>query len=117
MPETITTAAVLRRARELIGSREAWTTKAAARRRDGRPVNPRDQDACRFCSLGAIMRAGIDSGLPEVSSASDRAVFVLGSVMSEMSRTSCAIADFNDHHKHADVLKAFDVAIERESAA
>lgn len=34
--------------------RRGWCTGAPAKNADGKPVGPRDKDACQWCAIGAI---------------------------------------------------------------
>lgn len=45
---------ILLLARSLICESTQWTTKAFARNQDGRVVHYASQDACKWCSAGAV---------------------------------------------------------------
>ena len=103
-----TPADVLRRARELIATPEQWTQGVAARDDGGASVAYMDPEACKFCMLGAVWRAGADAGIGALTEG-------VGARAEATLRASVRghLADFNDHPKrrHATVLKAFDRAI------
>lgn len=94
---------ILKDARALISDPKHWTRRVEAR--SGRKkVEPWAPEANRWCSLGAMYRVGNDVRLGNYR---------------EWHKASVALNDamggwiglFNDHHTHAEVLAAFDVAI------
>ena len=97
------TVAVLLRARELIADERQWCKRSFARTWLGVPVPIRSAFVRRYCALGAIMRAARELGFPVKDA--ERA---LGW------QTICGVADWNDaaERTHAEVIAAFDAAIE-----
>ena len=92
---------VLTKARDLISSPERWTQGASARSANGCPVRVSCPDAVSWCALGAIEKAAGNRNEWLDEMAKLRAV--VGS----------SIIRFNDFHTHAEVLAAFDKAIEK----
>jgi hypothetical protein len=95
-----TTAEVLKQARALISDEANWGQHLFARNADGDIVAPEDEDACRFCALGALIRAG------QVGNHHRLAALALS-----IETGGEAVNIFNDTHTHAEVLAAFDAAI------
>jgi hypothetical protein len=97
------TLAVLVRARELIADEGQWCKGAFARSWLDIPVPVRSVFARRYCALGAIARAGRELGFPveDAESALKR-------------QTVSGIVGWNDAAgcTHAEVIAAFDAAIE-----
>ena len=88
---------ILKAARAKIERPECWTQESLRRDACGQPCGRRE--AVCWCSMGAIY----DTTLLGVA---DGAFSALKSVCGDN------IADFNDTHTHAEVLEAFDKAIE-----
>jgi hypothetical protein len=86
-------------ARKLIEKEENWTQGAYARLPDGTPTDEDGPSVSCYCSLGALSKAG-NFWTPQ--KAYDYLYAAMGS----------SITDFNDTHTHAEVLAAFDAAIE-----
>lgn len=103
----MSTLEILTAARELISDRKKWTKGETARDSRSRTVSPRDERAVRWCSFGAVVKV---TG-PDYSAAwcakrtMDRHIPEIG------------LYHFNDTHTHAEVLAAFDKAIEAERRA
>ena len=87
----------LKAARERIADPSSWTQGSAARDHKGVERAPDDDDATCWCAWGACWIASKHNGALEE----------LGEAMGTMS-----IGEFNDSHTHAEVLAAFDKAIE-----
>ena len=83
--------------------REGWCQGAFAANARGEAVGVEDDDACRFCALGAIDRVAYSSN--ESRLASDCLERVIG----------CEAAGWNDHEERTkeEVLAAFDAAARR----
>lgn len=96
----MTTADTLRAARALIERPERWTQGAMARRADGLRCRHEDDAACRWCTSGAVRR---------VAQSGEEAAAALRRLYEVMKTTP---PDFNDSHTHAEILAAFDRAIE-----
>lgn len=100
----MTTVEVLRKARALIEDPEKWTQGHDARDADGNWAGIHSLQAHSFCATGALMRAGGD----------------VRSDAYEALREQMGVnflMEFNDSAEtsHADVLAAFDRAIEVSS--
>ena len=57
--------ALINRAREIIQDPACWTQSVAARDQSQRAVNPRSNDAKKFCALGALTKASHEQGLSD----------------------------------------------------
>lgn len=97
----MTTKEVLIKARALV--EKGWTKGAGARRANGASVYPDDNEACRWCILGAVNAAEYH----------DRELRLRAITKLKAAIPKAGIADFNDDPAttHADVLAAFDRAI------
>jgi hypothetical protein len=94
---------VLVKARELVSAPERWTQRSFARSSLGNTVKATSRHAVCWCTFGAlqVFGAGVES----------RAYRMLRSEVGGF------LGKFNDTHTHAEVLAAFDAAIEAERAA
>jgi hypothetical protein len=95
---------VLIAARKKIERPECWTQRAYARDEEYSTVSPSDKLAVCWCSIGALCAVTDDNG--QFAHARDS----LAAVLDGMS-----VFCFNDTHTHAEVLAAFDRAIELET--
>jgi hypothetical protein len=96
------TAALLRRAKARIAKPSAWCQGGLARDLKGKPTGYDMRSAVSFCMIGAALRDGADNATK------DEALQML----QEAVRGS--VSSFNDkpHRDHADVMAAYDRAIE-----
>jgi hypothetical protein len=94
---------ILKAGRAKISLVENFTTGTYGRNPKGKSVKP--EEACCWCSLGAIVAvSGVSYyRFPEVLAALEDSM-------------DGDIPDFNDSHTHAEVLAAWDEAIEKEGA-
>lgn len=90
----------LKAAKAVITDPNKWTQRAFARDKDGVMVGSIDPSAVCFCSIGAI------NSLKLSNYASSKLQSELNDFMSG------DIADFNDNCTHAEVMAAWDRAIE-----
>lgn len=95
MAKQLTTKQVLIRARKLI--KKGWTQKVMARNKYGHTVSLENPNACRFCALGALAKAGPNGAYYEA-----RNILV---------NLTGGIASFNDNHTKQEVLDLFSRAI------
>jgi hypothetical protein len=96
------TVEVLQKARALIEKRRNWTQGAWARTRWLRfYVVPEARNAYAFCASGAIRRCAGEG--TRLESRAWRALYTA---------IDMSVIGFNDTHTHAEVLDAFDRAIE-----
>lgn len=104
------TAEMLRAARALIDTPEKWTQRQFAKDAAGHTIDFVNPDAVCFCACGALRRLHGING---------RVERVLADAMSSPSGEVAAvrIVNFNDTHTHAEVLAAFDRAIEEAERA
>lgn len=100
---------VLIAARKRISKREHWTKGVMARDRIGLPTSDRADDACSFCSIGAV-RASSASGVLVNAATNELWISLKGLI---------EISDFNDDRSttHRQVLALFDRTIKRLRAA
>lgn len=102
---------VLVKARALIEKPENWTTGAYVRNAGGSELDTLlHEDAARYCASGAITRALYEGGDFDIEY-EDSVCDIVARAMEGDS-----IPAFNDSHTHAEVLAAFDKAIEAERA-
>ena len=109
----MTTLQILKAARELISEPERWTKDAEARSPIGRSVRHESPNACRWCVLAAIWRAG---GPPPPSGYGTGAIGAL--LDAGGFGDSISLLDYNDdpNTTHADILALYDRAIALEEA-
>ena len=90
-------------ARKLIEAPERWTQHTYAKTKNGLEVSSRDRRAVCWCSAGAYNKVteDMDYSSPKALLAWDALVSATG-----------IVTKFNDTHTHAEVLAAFDKAIE-----
>ena len=106
------TVELLRKARDLI-EQKGWTRGAYARTAGGTPVPVHDPDACRFCSVGALIRASLDT--PESSQEEyDTARRLFVRQIKSFASDDTVIPAWNDAPSRTvfDVLAAFDRAVQ-----
>jgi hypothetical protein len=119
---------VYKEAREILSDPSRWTKGALARNSDGVITRVGDDDACTFCTLGAIQRAAIkleivsgDIGFvyQHPSESLARPILEVRNAPSGLSHDDKIefVTDFNDdkHTEHKDVLAMFDKVVERLS--
>lgn len=99
---------LLEKAHALIKDPAHWTQAAAARDADGKPCPPDSPDAVCFCSVGAICRVTYE---PVVKST--LLAVVRGQIDPEDSM-KYSLTVFNDHSDHAEVMQAWERAIEQQ---
>jgi hypothetical protein len=97
----MTTVEALRKARDLIEDPNRWTTGAFARDARGVPIDACNEGARYWCALGALRRY-CPFGNPEGRRAHQLLEEASGDILDS----------FNDTSTHAEVLTAFDRAIE-----
>jgi hypothetical protein len=97
---------ILKSARERIAKPEAWLQEELAVTKDGMPCGTMHRDAARWCSVGAIFATGCS---PDEGTSAKHALYLAAGTLAS------TLIDWNDNHKrtHADVLAAFDRAIEK----
>lgn len=88
-------------AKALIDTPEKWIQGNAAEDAKGNQISPHDVAAVRFCSVGALGHVFSDD---EYGDAVDYLKSHLGGYG--------FVAEFNDTHTHAEVMAAWDRAIE-----
>lgn len=92
---------ILTKARALISDPARWTQRSAAKDVSGNDVLANSPKAVCWCSAGALLKASRRSSIGFVP---------MGTLSQEM---EFSVSYFNDSHTHAEVLAAFDKAIER----
>lgn len=94
---------ILKLARAKIERPENWTQGTYARDANRKKVGAKSEKAVCWCSLGALV----------VASGSDLYDPAVRSAMTQLGRINGQVVwCFNDTHTHAEVLAAFDKAIE-----
>jgi len=94
---------VLRQARALISDRDHWMCGNYASGPNGKARKPNDEDAVRWCALGAIIRVG------GYSLGADRAVRALQ--MNTFAVARLGVSGYNDTKGHTAMLAVFDQTI------
>lgn len=103
---------ILRKAREILSKRGAWTTGDYACDKNGEPVDANDDKASRFCMLGALSRA---SGVAPHALCFDAVGKARAAIEGVVGVAS--IVEFNDRQtRKAPVLAAIDKAIAKLEA-
>lgn len=105
----------LKNAKALINTPEKWTQKAYARDAGGNDIDDASTGAVCFCSLGALWRTKRDLSLSVAMVG--RGTDALRDALEELEGGCLYVAMFNDSHKHADVMKMFDLAIAKAGGA
>jgi len=116
---SIITREILLKARTLIADPKHWTKGEMARTQSGRPTTTTSPTACQWCSVGAITKAAREVDPSYDTNACYGAMTGLRLVTREVMekegyqddlRNNLAV--FNDTHTHAEILSAFDKAID-----
>lgn len=98
---------LLERAHALIKDPAHWTQFAPARDHKGNPCGPNNPDAVCFCSVGAIQ--SVSCGITQST--------LIHAVRGQIERTNptrYALSAFNDTGTHAEVMQAWERAIEQQ---
>lgn len=98
----------------LIEKPEHWTKGAYARNEKGETRWSTDEDATCFCSLGAMGR--VTCRLEEKNDHRGNSIYYRGVGYLEAAMGEC-VSVFNDEHAHAEVMAAWDKAIEAAKRA
>ncbi len=102
MPATLE---ILKAGRALIENPAHWTQRAFAIDCGGVDVGASSPNACSWCSIGALLKAGNHDPLTPGRRHLEQAIEqILGFAMD--------LDDFNDTHTHSEVLQVWDKAIE-----
>lgn len=104
---------VLSAARQLIADPARWTQDVAARDMAGEPVLPHARTAARWCAIGAIDRTCGQLDDAEQAPLYLAAILQLAQACEHL--YDCGTITANDHHGHAAVVAAFDLAIKDEA--
>lgn len=107
-----TTVEILKAGKALIESPKNWTQRRYARNAQGEMVAYESENACKFCSVGAVKRAAFD--LDGLDGDSFQAETALNKALDHMSGWPTGVIYYNDYHmrKHAEILHLFDRAIQ-----
>ena len=97
---------VLKRARELISDENNWCKGALSRDKNGEDVWVSTEHACSWCASGAIIYAAKELGVSEKGRIS------IMDMMKIFIGRHQFLSQFNDNSTHAEVLAAFDRALE-----
>lgn len=104
----MTVVELLKAGQELISVPERWTQGVAARDANGVPINPRKEDACCWCSYGALLKVSDDAQL--VYSARGFLNRAIG-VLDDPIWPGVYFVKFQESHTHAEVLAMWNRAI------
>ena len=96
------TKGILIGARELISDKTNWVRKVYALDNLGREVTPTNENACKWCSYGAIYKIAGGVDYPARHKLRQASSILYGDTP----------VGVNDYQSHADVIKMFDKAIE-----
>lgn len=98
---TANTKNVLIKARDLLKDEARWTQDAFARNPGGRSVHSKAEDACAWCSVGAVRQVSAFEEWDDAESALTKAAGMV-------------ITAYNDdqYRTHDEVLRVFDKAIQ-----
>lgn len=102
---------ILAEARKLIEKPENWCQGHYALSDDGADISWSDDSACRRCADGALMYVTRDQTEAEEDEGYWAALKAIEAAIGDKSGVK-GITVFNDKHTHAEVLAAFDRAIE-----
>lgn len=123
---------ILEASRKLIENKDDWIKGTDAIDGRGRAVSAISKIACKFCMRGAIIHScrtilepgddlvkNMDEVLDRLTErsikrmqASSACMYLLGDISGELFGNGC-VYDFNDQATHEQVMKVFDVAIEK----
>jgi hypothetical protein len=109
----MTPAEMLRAAKAKIGEPDSWCMGSEAVNASDEAEDPTDPEACRWCSIGAVIAVG-GIGSPYVFTLLDDAAKAMGKGGKLGLRAAALLNDTTDH---ATVMKMFDRAIELAEAA
>ncbi len=106
---------VLKSARKIIENADNWTQGVLARKADNSNCKVADAEACKFCMVGAVLKAA-DIGEPTLAEPNkylfyDQLYRRLSQYLGVADADRMYLGKFNDESKHEDVLAAFDRAI------
>lgn len=107
---------VFKGARKLIENIDNWTTRVLCRKADNTNCLITDAGVCKFCMVGAMLKAG-DIGYP--ATATPEKYMYYDSLYNELCKhlpsdytgNRTYLGGFNDASKHEDVLAVFDKVI------
>lgn len=94
---------ILKQAKELISDKSKHTTGQYARGLDGWNADPLSPEACKWCSIGAVIKV---SGEDNVFSKSCKYLYY------SQGHTNVGVTLLNDTKPHEEVMQMFDRAIE-----
>lgn len=99
-------ASILMRARERIADVTHWTRGASARDSRGNKIEPWSPHACQWCAWGAIR-----SVTPDLHVAMSVALELSEHVRVISQSPYVYLDDYNDGHRHDEVIAVFDAVI------
>ena len=104
---------ILIKAKELIQNKDNWIQGSYARDSKNNLVMVRDENACRFCAMGAIMKIADARLGSEYYKAREVLMFEAKNILNDH-RIESAIVHLNDTTGHEKVMELFDAAIANE---
>lgn len=96
----------LRAAKALIDTPKKWTRGASARDKFGEPTMLVSEEACSWCTMGAL------SVVSDYADKFERDGFERARGYLKRVIPCRMVADYNDSHTHEEVMRMFDKAIE-----
>lgn len=103
----------------LIAEEKNWTKQVFARNSEGLPVASDSEDACKFCSIGALNKVSFIKAATEteeeiVSSGAMYAGDYLCNAVDEITHGATdSVVQYNDAHTHEEVKELWALAIMR----
>lgn len=117
MAYTKSTKKLLIEAKALIADKKNWTKKAFARTEDNASVEIQSDEACKFCSVGAVVKAAGERNadacfIGRFNSSPYKAFHLLDNEAAKFGDcTFTSLVGLNDYGSHEDVMQVFDNAI------
>lgn len=108
---TMNTLEILKAGRELLADPTNWCQGSLALNGDKLDVEPLDERACSWCSIGAIMKVNPHEAIKPARLHLERAL-----PPEWKPKSGRNVLGFNDTHSHSEVLAVWDKAIQNASA-
>lgn len=106
--------ALLKEARKMIESPSTWTQKAFCRGTDGYDLDPLNEYAVCWCTLGALFVAGQKYGPNHRRKAENLLNMAAAKAESDTPLNCgivCGIVNYNDTHTHSEIMGLLDSVI------
>ena len=106
-----TTKMILEKAKALIADEKKRTTGAFARDEKGEWVNWKSDNATCWCSLGAVLKAADEEGVPDGKAYETLQLTARNMTYGKVLNSKDAVVYVNDNMPHDQVMFMFDLAI------